>query len=313
MARHGSLAEQLDALLTFATAPDHEPEPIQTNWTITPANDNNPEDVADLKTERLWDISPSVEEMMKQVKEGPEIYGTHVDDKGKSHKVVTRIGRLRFSDGTQTEQAMKVTIDGKVVTFQDRMPTGAMLGTVDKERAQRGGDENPQELTDSNDYFAEMLKTRKGRYITATRKRQPRQNISREEAKRILAEAYAEAGDVSKLITRYPDGLPCGSQKVADSFLGMRKTTCAGGGSMAWQDVVSETEQRRSWHEAVGYMADDHFDVLTQASKARNLKEIGQARGFKGQYAIEAGRRLLIAANDNFAEALELARYAKSA
>lgn len=305
MARHGSLAEQLDALLTFATAPDHEPEPIQTNWTIAPANDNNPEDIADLKTERLWDISPSVEEMMKQVKAGP----VHRNEAGQT----VRIGRLRFSDGTQTEQAMKVTIDGKVVTFQDRMPTGAMLGTVDKERAQRGGDENPQELTDSNEYFAEMLKTRKGRYVTATRKRQPRQNISREEAKQILADAYAKAGDISKLITRYPDGLPCGSQKVADSFLGMRKTTCAGGGSMAWQDVVSETEQRRSWHEAVGYMADDHFDVLTQASKARNLKELGQARGFKGQYAIEAGRRLLIAANDNFAEALELARYAKSA
>lgn len=305
MARHGSLAEQLDALLTFATAPDHEPEPIQTNWTITPANDNNPEDVADLKTERLWDISPSVEEMMKQAKAGP----VQRNDAGQT----VRIGRLRFSDGTQTEQAMKVTIDGKVVTFQDRMPTGAMLGTVDKERAQRGGDDNPQELTDSNDYFAEMLKTRKGRYVTATRKRPPRQHIGHEEAKKILADAYAKAGDISKLITRYPDGLPCGSQKVADSFLGMRKTTCAGGGSMAWQDVVSETEQRRSWHEAVGYMADDHFDVLTQASKARNLKEIGQARGFKGQYAIEAGRRLLIAANDNFAEALELARYAKSA
>lgn len=305
MARHGSLAEQLDALLTFATAPDHEPEPIQTNWTVTPANDNNPEDVADLKTERLWDISPSVEEMMKQVKAGP----VHRNDAGQT----VLIGRLRFSDGTQTEQAMKVTVDGKVVTFQDRMPTGAMLGTIDKERAQRGGDENPQELTDSNDYFAEILGTKKPLYKTATQKRQPRQQISREVAKRILADAYAKAGDISKLITRYPDGLPCGSQKVADSFLGMRKTTCAGGGSMAWQDVVSETEQRRSWHEAVGYMADDHFDVLTQASKARNLKEIGQARGFKGQYAIEAGRRLLIAANDNFAEALELARYAKSA
>jgi hypothetical protein len=305
MARHGSLAEQLDAFLTFATAPDHEPEPIQTNWAITPANDNNPEDVADLKTEKLWDISPSVEEVMRQVKSGP----VHRNDAGQT----VRIGRLRFSDGTQTEQAMKVTIDGKVVTFQDRMPTGAMLGTIDKERAQRGGDDNPQELTDSNEYFAEMLGTRKPRYVTASKKRQPRQQISHDEAKRILADAYAKAGDVNKLITRYPDGLPCGSQKVADSFLGMRKTTCAGGGSMAWQDVASETEQRRSWHEAVGYMADEHFDILTSASKSKSLKEIGQARGFKGQYAIEAGRRLLIAANDNFAEALDLARYAKSA
>lgn len=305
MARHGSLAEQLAATLIFATAPDHEPEPIETNWTVTPANDNNPEDVADMKTEKLWDISPSVEEMMKQAQAGP----VQKNDAGQT----VRIGRLRFSDGTQTEQAMKVTIDGKVVTFQDRMPTGAMLGTSDKERAQRGGDENPQELTDSNEYFVEMFGTKKPRYLKATKKRQPRQHISHEDAKRMLAAVYAKAGDVTKLITRYPDGLPCGSQKVADSFLGMRKTTCAGGGSMAWQDVVSETEQRRSWHDAVGYMADEHFDVLTHASKAKSLKEIGQARGFKGQYAIEAGRRLLIAANDNFAEALDLAKYAKEA
>ncbi len=292
MARHGSLAEQLDALLTFATAPDHEPEPIQTNWTITPANENNPEDVAELKTERLWNISPSVEEMMRQVHAGP----VHRNDVGK----IVRIGRLRFSDGTQTEQAMKVTIDGKVVTFQDRMPTGAMLGTVDKERAQRGGDENPQELTDSNDYFAEMLKTRKGRYVTASRKRQPRQQISREEAKRILAEAYAKAGDVSKLITRYPDGLPCGSQKVADSFIGMRKTTCAGGGSMAWQDIVTAKADQKDWFDALDALKATDREVLEAARTATNYADIGMSIGQSSEYARrKGGKRVLKAANDN--------------
>ncbi|NGO63941.1 hypothetical protein G6N76_09660 [Rhizobium daejeonense] len=292
MARHGSLAEQLDALLTFATAPDHEPEPIQTNWTITPANENNPEDVAELKTERLWNISPSVEEMMRQVHAGP----VHRNDVGQ----IVRIGRLRFSDGTQTEQAMKVTIDGKVVTFQDRMPTGAMLGTVDKERAQRGGNENPQELTDSNDYFAEMLKTRKGRYVTASRKRQPRQQISREEAKRILAEAYAKAGDVSKLITRYPDGLPCGSQKVADSFIGMRKTTCAGGGSMAWQDIVTAKADQKEWFDALDALKATDREVLEAARTATNYADIGMSIGQSSEYARrKGGKRVLKAANDN--------------
>jgi hypothetical protein len=225
---------------------------------------------------------------------------------------IIRIGKLRFSDGTQTEKAFRFTIDGKLEEYSARMPVGAMLGARDKVDVALGGEENPQEVADSNKYFSESLDTKPHRYVTGRRRKGMRVRLTHEEAKAELAKAYANT-DMSKVTyTRFPDGLPCGSAKVADSFLGMQKTTTAGGGSVMWQDIVSQRESRKEWLDAVGGMADKHFKVLTELSKASSLKEIGQARGYKGQYAIEAGKRLLVAANDNLAEALRIAKDAKS-
>jgi hypothetical protein len=190
------------------------------------------------------------------------------------------------------------------------MTAGAMLGCRDKVDVALGGDENPEELISSNKYFAEVLNTKKPRYVSGRRHKGERIKLSHDEAKAELAAAYANTDMAKVTFTHYPDGLPCGSAKVADSFLGMQKTTCAGGGSVMWQDIVSQREERREWLEAVSGMADKHFDVLTLATKSSSLKQIGMARGFKGQYAIEAGKRLLVAANDNLADALEMAKNA---
>lgn len=59
---------------------------------------------------------------MFQVKNGLEV-------RNEAGQVI-KIGRPRFSDGLQTEQGFKLTIDGKVVVAQIRMPTGAMLGST---------------------------------------------------------------------------------------------------------------------------------------------------------------------------------------
>lgn len=48
---HGTIGEQLTALQRLITEPDHDPEPIRTNWSIVPANDKDGEDLADFKTE----------------------------------------------------------------------------------------------------------------------------------------------------------------------------------------------------------------------------------------------------------------------
>lgn len=304
MARHGSLAEQLGGFRIFATSPDHEPESLQTTWAVHAANDNNPEDTEDLKHDRKRLVTPSVKEIMKNIVTG-EI------ERNSSGQIV-KIGRLKFSDGTQTEKAFRFTVDGKLEEYSARMTTGAMLGCRDKVDTALGGEINPQEITDSNNYFAAMLDTKKPRYVPGRRHKGPRVKLTHDEAKDDLAAAYANTDMTKVTFTRYPDGLPCGSQRVADSFLGMQKTTCAGGGSVMWQDIVSQREDRREWLEAKDGMAEDHFKTLTDAAKAGSLKQLGQARGYSGQYAIEAGRRLLVAANDNFEQALELARSAKS-
>lgn len=295
MARHASLAEQLTGLRLYVSTPDHDPEPIQTNWAVTAANDNNPEDIEGMKVERRWRMKPSVEEIMRSVQSGD----IHRNDAGQ----VVRMGKLKFSDGTQTEQAFKLTIDGKVVAFQARMPVGALLGTKDAAESQLGGDEDSQHVTASNRYFADMLDTMPHRY-KAGGKRKRGSATSREDAKRELAEAYANT-DMSKVtFTRYPDGLPCGSAKVADSFLGMQKGKKGESGSVMWQDIVSAKADRDVWAAAVDTLMHADRTALDAAAAGSSMRKVGESLGFSGKNAERRGKRALIAANDNLMAAI---------
>lgn len=299
MARHGSLAEQLAAVRRFATEPDHQPEPLQTNWSVVPANDNNPDEIEDLKHDRKRLVTPSVAEIMKNVATGE----VERNDAGQ----VVRIGKLRFSDGTQTEKAYRLTIDGGVEEYAARMPAGAMLGSRDKVDVALGGDDNPQEVTDSNQYFADMLDTKKARYLAGKKHKGPRVRLTADEARAELAKAYANT-DMSKVtFTRCPDGLPCGSGRIADSFLGMQKTTCAGGGSMMWQDIVTAMADRKEWFDAVDELKDEDRATLEAARTARNMADIGMKAGHQGKQAERQGKRRLMAANDNLMAALRKA------
>ncbi len=296
MARHGSLAEQLAALKAYATTPDHDPEPIQTNWTIIPANDNDPEEVAEMTVERRWRMKPSTAEIMRQVLTG--------DVERNEAGQVVRIGKLRFSDGSQTEQAMKVTIDGKVVSFQARMPAGAMLGMKDAAESQLGGEEDSQHVTASNDYFATMLKTGRHRYKAGGKRRRGK-NYSHAESVELLASALANT-DMSKVVrTYYPAGLPCGSAKVAESFLGMQKGKKGESGSVMWQDIVSAREERIAYGWAIAALSDNDRDVLDAAVKAKSFGQVGASLGFAGKTAERRGKRAVLAANDNLARAIQ--------
>ncbi|KIQ05035.1 hypothetical protein RU07_02195 [Agrobacterium tumefaciens] len=295
MTRHGSLAEQLAAVRRYATTPDHEPEPLQTNWSVVAANDNNSDEVEDLKHDRKRLVTPSVSEIMKNVASG-EV------EKNEAGQII-RIGRLRFSDGKQTERAFRLTIDGAVEEYAARMPAGSMLGSRDKVDVALGGDENPREVIESNNYFAEMLDTKRPRYITGRRHKGPRINLSHDEAKAELAKAYATT-DMSKVtFTRCPAGLPCGSAKIADSFLGMQKTTSAGGGSMMWQDIVTAMADRKEWFDAVDGLKADDREALESARSAKTFADVG-GHGHR-RTAERRGQRKLIAANDNLMAAIK--------
>jgi hypothetical protein len=299
MARHGSLAEQLAAVRRFAAEPDHQPEPLQTNWSVVPANDNNPDEIEDLKHDRKRLVTPSVAEIMKNVATG--------DVERNPAGQVVRIGKLRFSDGTQTEKACRLTIDGGVEEYAARMPAGALLGSRDKVDVALGGDDNPQEVTESNQYFADMLDTKRARYLTGKKHKGPRVRMTADEARSELARAYANT-DMSKVtFTRCPDGLPCGSAKIADSFLGMQKTTCAGGGSMMWQDIVAAMADRKEWFDAVDELKDEDRATLEAARSARNMSDLGTKAGYTGKQAERQGKRRLMAANDNLMAALRKA------
>ncbi|MDW9650803.1 hypothetical protein GOB33_22225 [Sinorhizobium meliloti] len=296
MARHSSLAEQLAGFRKYVTTPDHDPEPMQTNFSVAPANDNNPEDIEGMRVERRWRMKPSVEDIMRQVQNNPV-------EKNEAGQTV-KIGKLKFSDGTQTEQAFKVTIDGKVVPFQARMPTGALLGTKDAAESQLGGEEDSQHVKASNRYFAEMLDTLPPRYKAGSKRRRG-SNSSHEEAMRELAEAYANT-DMSKVtFTRYPDGLPCGSAKVADSFLGMQKGKKGESGSVMWQDIVSARLDRDIWAATVDSLMHTDRKALDAAASGKTMRQVGESLGFSGKNAERRGKRALLAANDNLMAAIE--------
>lgn len=288
---------------------------MQTNWSVIVANDNNPEDLAELKIDRLWDISPSPEEIMRQIARVETIeHGSYVGDSGKRHAVIVRWGTLRFSDGTQTEQGFKLSIDGDAVPAQIRMPTGAMLGTTDKERAQRGGDENPQDSSGTNAYFAgEDTEFRPAGLFKAKFpgrvKRKARSERTgpktKADARQWLADAIAGT-DIMPAVTECPDGFPASPANLAQLFPSMVKVATGSSGSMAWQDIVSEREARSEFFRWVDGLDGKDRAVLEATRTAKTYADVGAAVGQSPEYARrKGGRKAMIAANDNLMAAIK--------
>jgi len=311
MTRRGSIADQLSALWQYSTIPDHEPEPIQTNWSITPSNDNNPEDIEGMKQDKLWDVSPSIGEIMRNVREHDPI----ANDVG----LTVRWGSLRFSDGTQTEQGFKLTIDGKVVVHNFPVPAGGMLGTTDKERAQRGGDDNPEDVSGSMAYFAGqetefrpagLFKAKPPGNVKRTQRKERTGPKTKDEERKLLASAIANTENMPE-VNRLPDGFPSSPKNLAQLFPGMVKTCTGQGGSQAWVDIASMREERAEFFKWVDELPEKQRAVLDAARSAKTLADVGVAAGQSHKYAKynKGGRRALIAANDNLLEVMK--KYAR--
>lgn len=340
--RHRDLSE-LSALLAMRSRPTGvaegvHPEPapaVSTNWRLTPANDNKqPED--GFGTERAVEYIPSEQELENSFakvivryrpepmmlaggrheaqRAGREIhaipvegdfgYGTHVDEDGNQHKVITRIGKLRFSDGTQTERGHKLVLE-KVVEAQIDMPVGAMLGGREKSKRDKGGEED---CSGSNAHYRWMVDGRTATPPKLRPKKQEREKTTKAQDRQALADAYANT-PVMPEIKRYPDGFPASPTNLRQLFIGGRKGKKGESGSQAWEDIYAEKENREKFQRGLDAMQDAHVRLLTEAVSAKSLSELGETRGYKGRHAIDAGRRLLRAANDNFLKAMELAEY----
>lgn len=295
MARHGSLAEQLAALLAYRNRPEGPVEPMGSNWTVVPSNNNaSADELAEFGHERKILTTPSVEEIMRQVESGDI-------EKNEAGQTV-RIGTLRFSDGTQTERAYKFGPDNKLVQFDAVMPAGAMLGCREKSDVALGGKGySAADTKRSNEFFAETLGTLPARFIRRSSRRNG-PGYSRDEVQAMLDAAVANT-PVMPEVKRFPPGLPCGSERVADSFNGMKVAVSSVSGAVGWQDISDAIVQREIWDAALAGMSAEKIDTLDKAIAAKTMAEIspgGTARG-----ARKRGRRELLAANDNLAFALK--------
>jgi hypothetical protein len=319
-------AKRMAPLLKYRNGPP--PAGQQTNWSTTPSGSfvfdpENDVEEAGYSTESRHEIRPSPELIMaglkgaefrefRHAKEGgsgsTELaplpgdaveYGVHVDDHGKKHKVVAHIGRWRFSDGGQVEKGMKRS-GKKVVNATIRMPVGAMLGCREDANQARGGEGSH---AGSKPYFEAMLGA-KHRHIKAGPCRQGK-SYSRDESAAMLAVAIANTPVLPSVI-KYEAGIASGGNyRPRDLFIGMQKTTCAGGGAINWQDAIDAEENRLDWFRWVASLKDEDWAVLDAATTARSYADVGQSLGFSGGYARKAGKCALLAANDNAREMLK--------
>ncbi len=319
--RHASLAVQLAALIELRNRPEKEQSigQMETNWSVVP--DGRKTDAAGLFTERGRDISPSVDEITASLSDVVVTYHTGPKStcnggKGEIHALpvdgdierndagqVTRIGKLRFSDGLQTEKAYKTSPDGSVIQYDARLPTGAMLHTKDETKGQLGG-QSTKGLAASNKYFADMLCTTDHRYITGNRKTRRGKSYTASESKAMLANAWSNT-KCPPTVTKCPDGLPCGSARVADSFVGLKKGRCGDSGAQAWEDIATSIVNREIWDQTLAALSERDTRTLEAALKAPNMQAVGSAMGFSGKQAERRGRQALLAANDNFSSILK--------
>lgn len=312
--RHGSIADQLQALLAYRNRPDgveegcsqtnELPSQIGTNWKIVADNDNAVSDAEGTRLERLLEITPSIQQIARS------LAGVEFDDRGNpiggdierdGEGRITRLGHLHFSDGGQTEKAFKLTVDGKVVQYDRRLPVGAMVGAQERLTMPAGG--AGSQSVGSNRYFADLLDTRAARFVAGKRKRRTGRSYTARESAEMLREATANTNMAKVTFTKFPAGLPCGAPKVSDSFLGMKKTTCSGGGAVGWEDLASSIAEREVWMRALADLSDADRKTLSDAAKAGSLADIGGAGDRRASE--RRGMRRLMAANDNLLAAMK--------
>lgn len=316
MTRHKSLASAMSALLAYRNRPEGDPVPVKTNWSLTPANDNEPEVVADMRTERRIQILPTVEEIMRQVASGdiergePTEMTITKDGETKTVQVpgpILRMGRLRFSNGSQITRGHKIGPDGGAVGAEIRMPVGAMFGGGERDARTLGGDENPQEISASNRFFEEMFGVVSKKRVTG-RKNIPRAGgTPHADRVQMLADAYANTPDLPS-VTKCPPGLPAAGAKIADSFLGMQKAGKGDTGSTSWEGIATALVDREIWAQAMDELSDRDKQTLDAVvhGRAKNYADLGVGLGMQHEYARrKGGKRAIEAANDNLAGILQ--------
>lgn len=315
----GTFAESLQMLMALRNTPDHLPAPVTSSWSIDPSSvvadleidDANPKakskDPNDFSIEMLLGITPSLSRIRDAIENGDTLRGPPqknvVTKKIAKRGPIVEIGKLNFSDGSQTEQAHRVR-EGKLEAFRWTLPLGAMLRTSEKLKPHIGGDAhatlsnrrltglifNDDENGNPNNWHSFTPKggTRKGRDYTA------------EQSRTLIAEALANT-KVMPTVTKCPPGVASGTARYSDQFVGVVTASTGKGGAIQWVDVFEAIRNRQEWLSILNALDPKTTAVLGAALTARNFGEVGVAAGQSEKYARYGGggKRALVAANDN--------------
>lgn len=319
--READMADTFRPLVKYMSRPEEQPgrQPIATSWSIVPDNDNSPfcaelNDDGERERESFQElhreIVPSVGDITRELENakietrllGGEYWIASGDvEYGKaryhgeiSDRCIIRIGKLYFSNGHKTEMAM-VKDEGGPAMMRAETRQHSMLFT--KERLSPAGSQSQGRARVNNDIAAALgvkLPVRK-----KSRKRSGGRGLGHEARIADLAAAYANT-PVLPPVKKCPTGLPANMENISDAFVMFKRGPCIGGGSTEiWGDAFSAIRDREIWKQTFAELPDEDIEVIETAIVAKNYADIGKLRGHDGTYATKAGKRLLVAANEN--------------
>lgn len=308
MSRHRSLADAMSALLAYSQRPeDGAPlDDVPSNFQTTPANDNSPDDgVGKIDVEARIRTRPSLSYIVDSIELSEKEKGPERNERGQ----IIRIGKLRFSDGTQVEPAYRYSLDGTLKRYAARIPVGGIIGASEQRERVLGGDENPDEVANSNQFFAKAFGFGDDvpPFVPPDRRPERKQNLSRAETAKDLADAWMNTNPDKVTYTRYPVGIARGSQRIGDNFIGMKVGRGNGSdGAAQWHDIYAAQVDRKIWRDSIAELSEKDRKALETARTAKTYAEVGLAVGQAPEYARrQGGRMALAAANDNLAAILK--------
>lgn len=293
----GSLAGALTEVLEYRNRPDSPPDPLQSNWSTDPSTVipdgvfDGDDEVEPLAEDLLLEITPSIAKIMHEVK-----FGEVVRNGGKNG-AITAIGKLKFSDGTQTEQAMVNGATG-VELKKAVMRAGSMLGTTEKLGGSHGSSA-PAVVTIGNAALSGRLGVDHRPYTPSVRKRRKGKSLNAEQSRANLEQAIANT-PVMPPVTVCPPGVACGTARYSDQFIGMKILPSGKGGAPNWTDQFMAMRDYEDWQAAIREAEPQHLEVIRSAMSARAIADLGD---FGHRRTLERqGWRKLTAANDNLAQ-----------
>ena len=337
--RHSALSADLGALLKWKAMSQPKESPLQTNWRIVPANDNNPESYRDdLQSiapeppliECVHEIRPRPLELVRAVRSVRWIDFRHANtntngpiDKrpvggdvetmstpsrlyGRLLDRTVRLGDLRLGTLSTTAHGT-TTLPGnnrQIVKWRGSRP-------VDRFGHAKGSGINMEEEAADRQRLASWLGCEPGEHVPTTRdsRRKAREHAVRFKGLPLpplpsvtapLNEARAFAGLPPVEEDKRP-ALPLGSPDVGNIF-GSRIIVPKKGKGGA---VAADNDNQDDADAVRGKLSAGDVEILDRAVSAHNFGEIGQLFGATGKTAERRGKVALIDATARLTAVLE--------
>lgn len=238
------------------------------------------------------DIETMPTKQVGQTWDEERIYGRRVL---KDMPRVVRLGGLKFFryPANYRHDRRDPGLDGSL--FQFRKPEhSAWQRAQDKYRETKS---TVKVAPPRNDIWSAMFEDAPVRWVKPGKRRVREFDFTAEESRANLAIAVDNT-DAMPEVVKLPVGMPCGSRRVSDSFIGCKpKFSSKGGGAPSFEDMADRAVSLEDARAAAVFIGPDNALALDTAMTAANMTEIGHAFGKTGKHAERFGKQKLVEAS----------------